>query len=133
MSSSYSDRSSSNSDSLGVFLDSWGIGVGLGSARASSFLPTLLSATGLLGSLLFSGAVAGLLAGGARYRPYRPVVWALISLLVVKLVAGPDLSDSSGVLWMSLGLLSHAILDGRTEAAAEAEAVSGPVRAPSSP
>jgi hypothetical protein len=33
-----------------------------------------------------------------------------VAVLVLKVVAGPDLSDSSGILWMSLGLLSRAAL-----------------------
>ena len=41
-------------------------------------------------------------------RTCRPVFWTLVTLLVAKLFAGPDLSDSSGILWLSLGLLSQA-------------------------
>ena len=113
-SSSYDDRSSSDSDSYLIFLDTFGMGVGLGTSRASSFLPSLLSTTGLVGALLFAVAVATLVHGSAGLTRYRPVVWALVSLLVVKVVSGPDLSDSSGILWLSLGVLSHAVLEHRT-------------------
>jgi hypothetical protein len=108
-SSSFDERSGADTQSYEVFLDTFGLGVGLGSARASSFFPTLLSATGLIGSLLFAAAVATLIYRGSAVREYRPIVWALVTLLVIKIVAGPDLSDSSGILWMSLGLLSHAV------------------------
>jgi hypothetical protein len=111
VSSSYNERSGSNAASYGVFLDTFGIGVGLGSARASAFLPTLLSATGLVGALLFAAAVVGLVVQGWPVPAYRPVVWALTALLIVKFTAGPDLSDTTGMLWMSLGLLSHAVLE----------------------
>jgi hypothetical protein len=109
-SSSFTERSSANSMSLGIFLDTFGFGVGLGANRASSFVPTLLSTTGILGTLLFVAAVATLIRRSAPVREYRPVVWSLVGLLVVKVIAGPDLSDTTGVLWISLGLLSHAAL-----------------------
>lgn len=108
-SSSYEQRSGADSRSYVLFLDTFGMGVGLGASRASSFLPTLLGATGLVGTLLLAAAIATLIHRGAAVRAYRPVVWALVALLVTKIVAGPDLSDSSGILWMSLGLLSHAV------------------------
>jgi hypothetical protein len=110
VSTSYTERTSANTDSYRVFLDSYGFGVGLGSARASSFLPTLLSATGVIGALLFAGAVASLIRRGAALPACRPVVWALVTLLVGKIAAGPDLSDGSGLLWLCLGVLSHAVL-----------------------
>jgi hypothetical protein len=109
-SSSFDERSRANSASYDLFLDTFGFGVGLGANRASSFLAGLLSTTGLVGTLLFAGAVVSLIRRGVAVREYRPVVWALVTTLVLKTIAGPDLSDSSGVLWMSLGLLSHAAL-----------------------
>jgi hypothetical protein len=109
-STSFTDRSSANSTSLGLFLDTFGFGVGLGANRASSFVPSLLSTTGLVGTLLFVAAVATLIRRSAPVHEYRPVVWALVALLVAKVIAGPDLSDTTGVLWISLGLLSHAAL-----------------------
>lgn len=109
-SSSFTDRSSANSVSLGLFIDTFGFGVGLGANRASSFVPNLLSTTGILGTWLFVVAVATLIWRSAPVREYRPVVWGLIGLLVVKVTSGPDLSDTTGVLWISLGLLSHAAL-----------------------
>jgi hypothetical protein len=115
-SSSFTERSSANSLSMGVFIDTYGFGVGLGSNRASSFVPSLLSTTGILGGLLFVAAVATLIRQSAPVREYRPVVWGLVGLLVVKVLSGPDLSDTSGVLWISLGLLSHAALKANSNA-----------------
>lgn len=115
-SASYSERTSANTESYRVFLDSYGFGVGLGSARASSFVPTLLSATGVIGALLFVCAVISLIRRGTALPEYQPVVWALVTLLVTKIAAGPDLSDGTGILWMSLGLLSHAALRADEEA-----------------
>lgn len=109
-SSSFDDRSGSDSVAYEIFLDTFGFGAGLGASRASSFFPGLLSATGVVGTLLFAAAVVTLIRRSAPVREYRPVIWALVTVLVVKIVSGPDLNDSSGILWMSLGLLSHAAL-----------------------
>ena len=108
-SASFTERSSANTGALEVLLNSFGMGAGLGSNRASSFIPTLLSTTGVVGTVVFAAAVAVLIRRGSAVRRYRPVVWALVSLLIGKVVAGPDLHDTSGVLWMSLGLLSGAV------------------------
>jgi hypothetical protein len=111
LSPSYSERSGADSASYDLFLDTFGFGVGLGANRSSSFLPGLISTTGLIGGLLFAGAVATLIRRAAPVREYRPVIWALVTLLVAKVVSGPDLSDSSGILWISLGLLSQAAMN----------------------
>ena len=121
-STSYTDRSSANSTSLEIFLDTFGFGVGLGANRASSFVPSLLSTTGIIGTLLFVAAVFTLIRRSASVREYRPVVWALVALLVAKVIAGPDLSDTTGVLWISLGLLSHAALMSDQDDSAESPA-----------
>ncbi|HEY0238235.1 MAG TPA: hypothetical protein VGC37_06290 [Friedmanniella sp.] len=110
-SSSYTDRSSANEDALASFFNSFGLGVGLGSVRASSFVPTLLGATGVVGALLFTAAVVVFVRRSASSPSRRPIVWALVTFLIVKVAAGPDLSDSSGVLWLALGLLSRPLDD----------------------
>ncbi len=113
-SSSYSERSGADSSSYLLVLDTLGYGVGIGSNRASSFLPGLLSTTGVVGTAIFVTALLLLIRKGYAVTAYRPVVWALVSVLVAKLIAGPDLSDPSGVLWLSLGLLSRAAAIGAT-------------------
>ena len=60
-SSSFGDRSNSDATAYSIFLDTFGFGTGVGSTRASSFLPGLLSTTGLVGTLIFAAAVGGLL------------------------------------------------------------------------
>ncbi len=107
-SSSFDERSSANALALDACVDTFGLGVGLGSNRASSFVPGLLSTTGIVGTLVFATAVATLIRRGSAVREYRPVIWALVSLLVAKVIAGPDLHDTTGVLWISLGLLARA-------------------------
>ncbi|HEY5956636.1 MAG TPA: hypothetical protein VIV60_08790 [Polyangiaceae bacterium] len=49
------ERSSWNRQAWQNFLDTYGVGVGLGSARASSFLLVLLSNLGVIGALTFIG------------------------------------------------------------------------------
>jgi hypothetical protein len=107
---SFDERSGANEASYGIFFDTYGIGVGLGSNRASSFFAGLLSTTGLVGTLLLAAVIFGLIYRGGAVLEFRPVVWALVAILVLKVVAGPDLSDSTGIMWMSLGLLSRAAL-----------------------
>ena len=116
-SSSFDERSGADTASYHIFFDTFGFGVGLGANRASSFFAGLLSTTGLVGTLLFAATVATLIYRSSSVRAYRPVIWALVTSLVLRAVAGPEISDSSGILWMSLGLLSHAALtaeSGRT-------------------
>ncbi|MGI3779291.1 MAG: hypothetical protein ACRYG2_00805, partial [Janthinobacterium lividum] len=127
-SSSYNDRSFSDTTSYDLLLSTFGFGVGLGANRASSFLPGLLSTTGIIGTLLFTAAVVTLLYRGSRVPAYRPVVWALVTLLVVKLVSGPDLSDSSGILWISLGLLSRASRQSTTSTTLDPSGITDPSR-----
>jgi hypothetical protein len=70
----------------------------------------VLSNTGIVGALLLAAAIVTLIRRSAGVLEYRPVVWALVTAIVLKVVGGPDMSDPSGVFWMSLGLLSRAAL-----------------------
>jgi hypothetical protein len=110
--SSYADRSSADSISYGLVTDTFGLGTGLGSNRASSFAASLLSTVGIVGTALLATAVVLLVRRAWRMRRVRPVIWALAAVLIAKVVSGPDLSDTSGILWMSLGVLAHAALQG---------------------
>lgn len=114
-SSSYTDRSGADALSYKIFQQTFGFGAGLGANRPSSFAADLVSTVGFVGTLLFGVAVIYLIWRALPIDRYRPVVWALVALLIVKLIASPDLSDSSGVLWISIGLLSHAVWE-RTRA-----------------
>jgi hypothetical protein len=110
-SSSYVDRSSANEDALASFFNSFGLGIGVGAVRASSFVPTLLGATGVIGTVLFTAAVVVFVRRSALSLSRRPVVWALVAFLIIKVSSGPDLSDSSGILWIALGLLSRPLIE----------------------
>lgn len=58
------ERASWNSAAFQNLLDTWGLGVGLGTARSSNFLLALVSNTGVLGLILYSA-----FAYGAFLRP----------------------------------------------------------------
>lgn len=118
--SSYNDRSSADSRSYQLVMDTWGLGTGLGSNRGSSFAASLLSTVGVIGAALFVAAVVILVRRTWRVVEVRPVIWALAAMLTAKVVSGPDLSDSSGILWLSLGVLAHAALRDRVRGPAQA-------------
>lgn len=105
-SSSYENRMQADLYALTLLSRTNGLGVGLGSNRPSSFAAWLLSNTGLLGSTLFLGAVLTLIV--AVHRSPLPmawrysVLWAFITVLLVKTVSSPDLSTP--VLWVLWGL-----------------------------
>lgn len=129
-SASFSERSGANSGSYDLFLDTFGFGVGLGANRASSWFPGVLSTTGIVGALLLAATIVTLIRRSAALPEYRPAVWALVTTIVLKLVAGPDLSDPSGIFWMALGLLSRAVLiaeGGRVDVGSP-DSVTGPLQ-----
>lgn len=102
---------------LELVAETRGLGVGLGSNRPSSFVTWLLSNTGVLGLVLFGGAVATLAAtlllAPAPSTVRIPVLWGLATLLALKVVSSPDLSTSSlWVLW-GIGLAATARPPGR--------------------
>jgi hypothetical protein len=91
------ERSMWNAVAYQVFLDTWGLGAGLGSARASSYLLVLLSNVGLLGtivsfiffaSLLFSQVGGGSTQLTINARIARAAKAGLVAGLVEALVSG---------------------------------------------
>ncbi len=115
LTSSFTERTGTDALSYRIFFDTWGLGVGLGAGRASSFVPTLLGSVGVVGTILFVLAVSAIVARSINVLPYRPVLWALTALFVTKVIAGPDLSDPTGMMWMCLGALAHAGLQTRRD------------------
>lgn len=105
-SNSYAARTAADIFSLRLGLESYGLGVGLGSNRPSSLLPMLLSCTGLVGLALFLFLVARMLVGSARVERWRPAFWLLLTVVITKSIAGSNLSDP--VLVLALGMAAHA-------------------------
>lgn len=125
-SSSFDERSGADARAYQLALQTFGFGVGLGAHRPSSFFAAVLSATGVVGTALFVGALVTIIGRALPLREYRPVIWGLLALLLTKVVAGPDLNDSSGILWMSLGILAAGIMRSGQEPALGLHARSGP-------
>jgi hypothetical protein len=107
-SSSYEQRTGADDRSYAIVFETFGFGVGLGAHRPSSFVAALLSTTGVVGAFLFASAVFSIVRSALPYRQFRPVIWALTAMLITKVIASPDLADTSGILWMSLGVLAYA-------------------------
>ncbi len=71
-SSSGQERSYWNYISLQSFLDTYGFGIGMGSSRSSSWLVSVISQLGLLGTLLFGVLSAAIFHGAGNIRVSRP-------------------------------------------------------------
>jgi hypothetical protein len=65
-SSSYAGRSMWNEVSLKAFAETWGLGVGLGGARASSWPVSVLANIGAVGAALMVGFISHVLLGRSR-------------------------------------------------------------------
>jgi hypothetical protein len=89
--------------SLQLFVETYGLGVGLGSNRSSGLLPTLLSTVGLVGTALFSLALYRI---GRSFRAIsagnsmQVAFWMLVTLVISEIVAVPDLNRPA--LWAAL-------------------------------
>ena len=105
-STSYANRTAADLFSLNLTGQTYGVGVGVGANRPSSFLAALLSTTGVLGTALFVVAFAVVLRGAIRSRPHQAAAWALVALTFSKVVAVPDLSDP--LMWTLLAVCAHA-------------------------
>jgi len=112
------ERGSWNQQAWSNFLDTYGMGVGLGSARASSYLLVLLSNVGVIGTLLFFVFLIRLFRSDCLLHaaPDRAVVRASKHALFAALIS----SSLSGAVF-DLGILFYAFA-----AAAVAPAVPKP-------
>lgn len=99
-------RTEADAHALWLLGQSFGLGVGMGSNRASSFLTTLLSNTGVLGFLLFFAAFAYQLRALARRAlaeadaPSMFFLGGSVSVLISMVIAIPD--QNWPVLWVML-------------------------------
>jgi hypothetical protein len=109
--SSYRERTGSNLIALQILVETRGIGIGIGSHKPSSFMLTLLSNTGVAGTLIFglflflimklpgTPVSSGL---GARRSIGDPLRWWLFGTLIPLVISGPNLSNAP--LWTGFGL-----------------------------
>lgn len=110
--SSGMERASWNMTALQNFMDTWGIGVGLGTARASSFPLALLSNVGVLGTLfyiLFAATAFMKRRGTPRTLPFDVRLAArnaCLGLLIGDLLVGPVIDQ--GLFFYALAAIASA-------------------------
>ncbi|HTL40305.1 MAG TPA: hypothetical protein VL294_02385 [Pseudolysinimonas sp.] len=97
---SYLARSAANDRSWQIFLETSGLGVGLGSHRPSSLFFLVLSCLGLVGTVLLVVLIAAALRSAARTEPAAG--WALLGVVVSGVIAVPDLSMP--VIWVGIAV-----------------------------
>lgn len=107
-SDSFVARTASNARSWQIFLESTGLGVGLGGNRPSSLFLLLLSCLGIIGTALFVALVVLALRRALLNRPVEPAGWALAGVLVAAVVAVPDLSTPA--IWIGLAACLHGVV-----------------------
>ena len=94
--SSHSGRVRMSQEVIGVqsIVESWGLGVGVGSLRASSFLTTFFACTGIFGMVCLLGFFGTLIvkAVDSSIKEVRSLGVALTALFIGWLISVPDLS-----------------------------------------
>ena len=103
-SSSGQGRNIANQLALQTFFESGGLGVGVGSARASSFIATLLATTGLPGVVAFVGFAISLVSACVRKGDALALQlgYGLTGFLVVWAIAIPDTIQP--LFWFTAGI-----------------------------
>lgn len=86
--------------SMKIFFQSYGLGIGLGSTRSSSFLFDLFAQVGILGSLSFFLLYKELVFDLRKRKRNVWIFFFSIVLLMGQILAEPDFSF--GFLWMGL-------------------------------
>ncbi|MAS56371.1 MAG: hypothetical protein CMJ44_17455 [Pimelobacter sp.] len=110
-SNSYDQRSFGDRFALSIFLETRGVGVGLGSNQPSSLVPMLLSCVGVIGTLLFAAFVATVVLRSVITPHGLGPATVVISLVVTKSVAGSFLSEP--LLMLGIALAVNAITRAR--------------------
>lgn len=99
-STSFSKRTTADLHALKLFLDTYGLGVGLGSNRPSSLLPYLLSQLGIIGTSLFILFISKIIIYSyktLKNTKYFAFFFLIPSVIVAQLVAYPDITNPT--LW----------------------------------
>lgn len=97
-------RSTANHLALRTFFESGGLGVGIGTTRASSFAATLLATTGVPGFVAFMSFATTLILQCRRAgdRESRELGLGLTGFLIVWLIAIPDVVQA--LFWLVAGV-----------------------------
>ncbi len=112
-SDSFDQRTTTDTDSLALVVQTFGLGVGWGSNRSSSLIPGLLSTVGLVGTALFLGFIVSLRRAIVQSRRYlvdegerlamSGTAAGLLGHLVAALLSAPGIGAL--VFYALLGLL----------------------------
>ena len=121
-SDSFVARTASNVRSWQIFLESGGLGIGLGGNRPSSLFMLVISCLGVIGLLLVAALVVLALRRALRNRPVEPAAWGLAGVLVAAIVAVPDLSTPA--IWIGLAACLYSVV--RADAAAAPAVAASP-------
>lgn len=100
---SYWSRLAKEMQSLVLFVNTYGLGVGLGSNRSSGLITTMLSSVGLVGTSLFALVLYRIGKLFSRISPPRSLqvgFWALLTMILSGIVGVPDINRP--VLWCLL-------------------------------
>lgn len=89
-------RNNADVRSMSLILETFGLGVGLGSNRPSSLIVMLLSSVGFIGSVLFLLAIASALVAVSHID--RAAAWGLAAAVIAGAVGIPDLTVP--ILWL---------------------------------
>ena len=118
-SSSGQIRSSRDLIALRTFRESWGLGVGIGSTRSSSFLTTFAASTGIPGLICLVGFFATLLtrAMSSKSVDIRALGLALATIIVGWSISVPDTTLS--LIWLLSGIVCGADTHERYNAVAQ--------------
>ena len=104
---SYEVRANADRMAWQIFLDTYGMGAGLGSHRSNSGLLTLLAGTGLFGTFAFAWLMAvvtrGPPVGINDIEAGKALRWVVLGLLGCHLAAAPDLQSLP--LWTCTALI----------------------------
>ncbi|WP_146073465.1 hypothetical protein [Cryobacterium sp. N22] len=100
---SFANRTASNDAAWSLFLDTWGVGVGLGSNRPSSLFFLLLSCVGIVGLVCFVGVVVLVALGALKVPSALPAASALLACVLAQFISAPELSMP--LFWLLLGLV----------------------------
>lgn len=112
-SSSFHERLFADELGIKIFVQTYGIGLGLGSHKANSMIINMLSNVGIVGFLLLLTFAVTLLrplrvqfmrsASAARKLliAVRPFQWYLLGLLIINAFSAPNLSEV--MLWLGVG------------------------------
>ncbi|MGO8918829.1 MAG: hypothetical protein ACLQJR_23250 [Stellaceae bacterium] len=141
-SGSYDDRTTKDSDSIGLLVPSYGLGAGWGSVRSSSLVPGVIGNSGLLGAGLlvwFAIRATGLVARARKLAPsgeartaMEAMTGSILGTLLAACLSAPTINEMEfyARLAIMIGCAARICLDARARATAPIVAPEWPAAAP---